>query len=73
MYENGVKFKEVIAVAIGILAFSFFIWKTARFLSKREPITLKRISSISVENLSERKRIVDKIEITSTLIYKLLP
>jgi hypothetical protein len=58
MYENGVKFKEVLAVAIGILAFSFFIWKTAKFLSKREPINLKRISSISVENLSERKRIV---------------
>ena len=57
MYEGGVKFKEVIPVAIGILAFSFFIWKTAKFLSKREPITLNRISRISVENISERKRI----------------
>ena len=57
MYENGVKFKEIIPVAIGILAFSFFIWKTAKFLSKREVFTLKPKTEAYVENLSQGKRI----------------
>ena len=57
MYEGGVKFKQVIPVAIGILAFSFFIWKTAKFLSKREVFALKPKTTTYVENRSERKRI----------------
>jgi hypothetical protein len=35
-YQHGIKFKDVIPVAIGILAFSYFIWKSGRVLSKRE-------------------------------------
>jgi len=35
-YQHGVKFKDVIPVAVGILAFSYFIWKTSSVLSKRE-------------------------------------
>jgi len=35
-YQHGVRFKDVIPVAIGILAFSYFIWKTSKVLSKRE-------------------------------------
>jgi len=35
-YEHGIRFKDVIPVAIGILAFSYFIWKSGKVLSKRE-------------------------------------
>lgn len=35
-YEVGVKFKDVLPVAIGILLFSYFIWKTSSILSRRE-------------------------------------
>lgn len=35
-YVSGVRFKDVLPVAIGILGFSYFIWKTSSILSKRE-------------------------------------
>lgn len=35
-YVSGVRFKDVLPVAIGILAFSYFIWKTSSILSRRE-------------------------------------
>jgi hypothetical protein len=35
-YDIGVKFKDVLPVAIGILLFSYFIWKTSSILSRRE-------------------------------------
>jgi len=35
-YASGVRFKDVLPVAIGILAFSYFIWKTSSILSRRE-------------------------------------
>lgn len=35
-YNIGVKFKDVLPVAIGILLFSYFIWKTSSVLSRRE-------------------------------------
>lgn len=35
-YASGIRFKDVIPVALGILAFSYFIWKTSSILSKRE-------------------------------------
>ena len=57
MYENGVKFKQVIPVAIGILAFSYFIWKTAKFLCKREVFTLQPKTAEFVATLPKRKRI----------------
>lgn len=40
-YESGIKFRDAIPVAIGILAFSYFIWKTSNFLSKREVFAQK--------------------------------
>jgi len=58
MYEGGVKFKQVIPIAMGILAFSYFIWKTAKFLCKREVFTLKPKTATYIENLSQSKRIV---------------
>lgn len=48
-YQHGVKFKDVIPVAIGILAFSYFIWKTSSVLSKREVFLLK--SKYTVEGI----------------------
>jgi len=38
-YEHGIRFKDVLPVAIGILGFSYFIWKMAYFLSRREVFT----------------------------------
>lgn len=35
-YASGVRFKDVLPIAIGILAFSYFIWKTSSILSKRD-------------------------------------
>jgi hypothetical protein len=35
-YASGIRFKDVLPVALGILAFSYFIWKTSSILSKRE-------------------------------------
>lgn len=35
-YASGLRFKDVLPVALGILAFSYFIWKTSAILSKRE-------------------------------------
>ena len=40
-YEKGVKFRDVIPIAIGILGFSYFIWKTSHILSKREVFQIK--------------------------------
>jgi hypothetical protein len=40
-YASGVRFKDVLPVAIGILAFSYFIWKTSSILSKREVFSQK--------------------------------
>ena len=56
MYEGGIKYKNVIPVAIGILAFSYFIWKTAKILSKREVFSLKPKSATDASGLSLRKR-----------------
>ena len=40
-YQNGIRFKDVIPVAVGILAFSYFIWKSGSVLSKREVFLLQ--------------------------------
>ena len=40
-YASGIRFKDVLPVAIGILAFSYFIWKTSSILSKREVFSQK--------------------------------
>lgn len=40
-YASGIRFKDVLPVAIGILGFSYFIWKTASILSKREVFSKK--------------------------------
>jgi hypothetical protein len=58
-YEKGVKFKDVIPVAIGILGFSYFIWKTSQILSKREVFLNKnRYSAEGKKTSLRRKRIV---------------
>jgi hypothetical protein len=62
-YQHGVKFKDVIPVAIGILAFSFFIWKSGKVLSKREVFTSKRkYTAEGIEISARRKRIVYAIK-----------
>ena len=40
-YEHGIRFKDVLPVAIGILGFSYFIWKMSSILSRREVFTKK--------------------------------
>ena len=57
-YEKGVKFKDVISLAIGILGFSYFIWKTSQVLSKREVFLIKHSYSAEGKKTSlGRKRI----------------
>ena len=57
-YQHGVKFKDVIPIAIGILAFSYFIWKTSSVLSKREVFLLKSKYTVEGTKISSgRKRI----------------
>jgi len=52
-YASGVRFKDVIPMALGILAFSYFIWKTSSILSKREVFSqnLKYTSSGTPESI----------------------
>ena len=58
-YQHGVKFKDVIPVAIGILAFSYFIWKTSSVLSKREVFLIKSRYTVEGTKISSgRKRIL---------------
>jgi len=40
-YASGLRFKDVLPVAIGILGFSYFIWKTSSILSKRDIFSKK--------------------------------
>ena len=57
-YEKGVKFKDVIPLAIGILGFSYFIWKTSQVLSKREVFFIRhRYSAEGKKTSLGRKRI----------------
>lgn len=57
-YQNGIKFKDVIPVAIGILAFSYFIWKSGKILSKREVFTTKhKYTAEGTETSVRRKRV----------------
>lgn len=55
-YQNGIKFKDVIPVAIGILAFSYFIWKSGKVLSKREVFTSKRKYTAEGTEISARRK-----------------
>ena len=54
-YQHGVKFKDVIPVAIGILAFSYFIWKTSSILSKREVFKSKNKFTAEGTSISPRR------------------
>ncbi|WP_101476603.1 hypothetical protein [Candidatus Nitrosotalea bavarica] len=63
-YQHGVKLRNVLPVAIGILAFSFFIVKTSTLLSKREIFTSKRrYTAEGVEISARRKKIIHSVEI----------
>ena len=55
-YEHGIKFRDVIPVAIGILAFSFFIWKSGKVLSKREVFLSKSRYTSEGTKISPVKR-----------------
>jgi len=54
-YASGLRFKDVIPVALGILAFSYFIWKTSQVLSKRD-IFIRYSLATNGKNLSIGKR-----------------
>lgn len=56
-YEVGVKFKDVLPVAIGILLFSYFIWKTSSILSKREVFKQKITYTASGTSSSNKQKI----------------
>lgn len=55
-YVYGVKFKDVLPVAIGILAFSYFIWKTSSILSRREVFRQKTKYTASGDTASLNKK-----------------
>jgi len=55
-YVTGVKFKDVLPVAIGILAFSYFIWKTSSILSRREVFRQKTKYTASGDASSLNKK-----------------
>lgn len=55
-YQNGIKFRDVIPVAIGILAFSYFIWKSGKVLSKREIFLSKSRYTAEGTKISPVKR-----------------
>ncbi|HEY6949750.1 MAG TPA: hypothetical protein VI146_03995, partial [Nitrososphaeraceae archaeon] len=58
-YQNGIKFKDILPVAIGILAFSYFIWKSGKILSKREVFTSKhKYTSKGTEISAKRKKVI---------------
>lgn len=57
-YKHGVRFKDVIPVAMGILAFSYFIWKSGKVLSKREVFLSKnKYTAEGIENSPVRRKI----------------
>ena len=56
-YQHGIKFRDVLPVAIGILAFGYFIWKSGKVLSKREVFLSKnKYTSEGVKNLPSKKK-----------------
>lgn len=55
-YVSGVRFKDVLPVAIGILAFSYFIWKTSSILSRREVFRQKTKYTASGDTSSLNKK-----------------
>jgi hypothetical protein len=55
-YQHGIKFKDVIPVAIGILAFSYFIWKSGKVLSKREVFLSKNKYTAEGTKISAGRR-----------------
>lgn len=62
-YQHGVKFREILPVAIGILAFSYFIWKSATVLSRREVFPSKnKYSAEGIEVSPRRRKIIHLIK-----------
>jgi hypothetical protein len=58
-YEHGIKFRDVIPVAIGILAFGYFIWKSGKVLSKREVfLTKSRYTAEGIKISSIKRKII---------------
>jgi len=58
-YQHGIKFRDVLPVAIGILAFSYFIWKSGKVLSKREVFLSKsRYTAEGTKNSPVKRKII---------------
>ena len=55
-YQHGIKFRDVLPVAIGILAFGYFIWKSGKVLSKREVFLSKNKYTSEGVKISPVKR-----------------
>lgn len=70
-YEVGVKFKDVLPVAIGILLFSYFIWKTSSILSKREVFKQKITYTASGTPPSLRKQRISYV-VKYVLIFPII-
>jgi hypothetical protein len=72
-YASGIRFKDVMPVAIGILAFSYFIWKTSSILSKREMFSekLRYTASGTTKSLTKIKifYVVKNVLIFPTMMY----
>jgi hypothetical protein len=58
-YQHGIKFRDVLPVAIGILAFGYFIWKSGKVLSKREVFLSKsRYTAEGTKNSPIKRKII---------------
>jgi len=72
-YASGLRFKDVMPVALGILAFSYFIWKTSSILSKREVFSqnLKYTASGTPESIlkSRISYVVKYVAIFPIIMY----
>jgi hypothetical protein len=72
-YQHGIKFRDVIPVAIGILAFGYFIWKSGKVLSKREVFLSKSRYTAEGIKISPVKRkiiyVVKYLVIFPTMLY----
>ena len=70
-YLSGVRFKDVLPVAIGILAFSYFIWKTSSILSRREVFRQKTTYTASGDSSSLNKKRISYV-VKYVLIFPIM-
>ena len=70
-YLSGLRFKDVLLVAIGILGFSYFIWKTSSILSKREVFRQKTTYTASGAQPSLSKKRISYV-VKYVLIFPII-